>query len=135
MGNILARHSAVVTAINEDGTFEATIETSEACGSCSAKKLCGNDAQKSFTLVNEDPNRKAGDLITLVISRSMGFLAILLAYLIPVAIIIGGLFTFQHFGVDEIISGVAVLVLLAVYFIALRVLKKHIENQITITIE
>lgn len=135
MANILARHIATVSKINDDGTIEATIAASEACGSCGAKSVCGSGEMKKFTLVNDKPDRSVGDTITLVITRSMGFFAILLAYLIPVAIIIGSLLIFQQTQTNEIVAGCVTLGILAIYFIILRILRKYIETQITITIE
>lgn len=135
MANILAKHIATITALHDDGTIDAVMSTREACGSCAAKKVCGSEQQKSFTLVNDDNQRQVGDSVTLVITRSMGFLAILLAYLLPVAIIIASLLIFQALQTDEIVAGSITLGVVVVYFIILRLLKKQIENQITITIE
>lgn len=135
MNNVIARHSATITSIGDDGRMTALMSTSESCGSCAAKSVCGSESSKEFELVVDRDDRAIGDEVTLVITRSMGFLAITLAYLLPVVIIIGSLLICEVLGIDELTSGLLTLGLVGLYFVFLRIFRRRIENQITITIE
>lgn len=115
---------------------EITLElcNQQSCGACSAKHICGQSKDgRHLTLVNDGAPRQVGDTVELAISRSMGFKAIILAYMIPVGMIIGVLLGLQTM-TDEMTAGLVALGMLVVYFVILRIFRNRISSQITITI-
>lgn len=76
-----------------------------------------------------------GDSVTVVVSERRAAMAVVLAYLIPVFVVVGLLLVFQAFGVSELISGLVVLLVLAAYFLAIKIFDKRIGKELTITIE
>lgn len=105
-------------------TIECIIECGDACKGCAARKACGADSEqnrKILTLLSNNPNHKVGDIITVEISTAMGLRAVLLAYLLPVAITIAVLLILQSLDINELSSGISAIVTLALYFVALKV--------------
>ncbi len=136
MSKFNVRHQATITSIDSaKGTITAQISVTEACQSCAARKACSGEAQKEFTLLNDFQNRKIGDNITLCITKSMTITAVVVAYMLPVIIVVTALLVMQNAGVQELKAGVIALGTIVAYFITLRLFRQKLEKQITITIE
>lgn len=136
MSRFKVRHQATITSIDsQKGTITAQISVTEACQSCAARKACSGEAQKEFTLLNDFQNRNIGDTITLCITRSMTITAVMIAYMLPVIIVVTALLIMQNAGVQELQAGLISLATIAAYFITLRIFRQKLEKQITITIE
>lgn len=107
--------------------IECVVECGDACAACAAKKVCspgaeGGDNLKTITLLSSNPDHKVGDVITVEVSTAMGFRAVMFAYLIPVAIIIGLLLVLQNcFALNDLLSGGIVLVVAALYFLSIKI--------------
>lgn len=128
------RQQATISAVSET---EITLDVcrAEACAACAARGACGGGAQKEMTLVNDGSDYQVGEQVTLVMERSMGLKAVLIAYLIPVFIIITSLLVFQSFEVSELISGGITLLILAIYMLMIRLFRDTISREISIRIE
>lgn len=126
---------ATITKIDDDKLF-LSICRAEACGACKAQSACSSSGGgKEIILENDGRQREVGDQVNLKISRHQGFLAIMIAYLVPVALIIGILMWLQWLALSEVISGVITLAVIVVYFILLRVFRSKFETELTIEIE
>lgn len=128
------RHSAVITSVH-DGRLTVEIPAQEACGSCAAQKVCGSGDTKTFTLDDDGLDRKVGDNVTLCITRSMGYAAIAIAYLVPIFLVVFVLVLMNRFNVAEMTAAWIALGILALYFILIRLFGNKLKSQITITIE
>lgn len=120
----------------EEGRLYLSICRADACGACKAQSACSSSGGgKEIVLEDDGRGRVVGEEVTLKIGRSQGFRAVLIAYLVPVALIIGMLMGLQKMDIPEIVTGLATLGVVAVYFILLRIFRRKFETELTIEIE
>lgn len=117
--------------------IEVEVCRPEACAACKAKSVCseGGGEGKRMTLINDGQGYAVGEQITLVMRRSSGLKAVLIAYLVPVFLIVAALLIFQAMQVKDIIAAVATLSILGLYFLVIRLLRGRINRELTIEIE
>ncbi|MCI2083051.1 MAG: SoxR reducing system RseC family protein [Bacteroidales bacterium] len=112
-------HNGVVTAVDGDN-LTVEIERQSACGSCSAKAICGlsgNDV-KLFD-VKRPAGRKVevGDKVVVVMKSSMGLGAVLISYVFPLIILLGLLLYLLKIGVAEPLAALSSVVAIAIYYV------------------
>lgn len=88
-----------------------------------------------MTLANDGQGYRVGEQVTLVMRRSSGLKAVVIAYLAPVALIVAALLGFQTAGVNETSAALLTLAILVLYFIIVRLLRGRINRELTIEIE
>lgn len=129
------KQNATITKI-ESGQLYLSICRPDACAACKAQSACSSSGGgKEVILQDDNRGRKVGDDVVLKISRSQGFFAIIIAYLVPVAFIIGLLIGFKSAGASDALAASVALGALIVYFILLRVFRHKFETELTIEIE
>lgn len=130
------RQSATVVRV-EASEIEVEVCRPEACAACKAKNACseGGGQGKRMTLANDGQKYHVGEQITLVMRRSSGLKAVVIAYLAPVFLIIAALLVFQALSIKETYSALFTLGVLGLYFIAVRLLGGRIRRELTIEIE
>ena len=74
-----------------------------------------------------DNTLKIGDQVTIIGQKSLGFQAILLAYVLPFVVIIVALFIVNTFTNNEVIMGTCALASLIPYFAILRLMRNKIQ--------
>lgn len=130
------RQSATVVRVD---TTEIEVEVCrpEACAVCKAKSVCseGGGEGKRMTLVNDGQGYQVGEQIQLVMRRSAGLKAVVIAYLVPVVLVVAALLTFQATTLNETTAALLTLGILVLYFVVIRLLRGRINNQLTIEIE
>ncbi len=131
------RETAVVTNVTDK---EVTLEvcTPEACHACNAKNICnqsGGGKTREITLLNDGQGYTPGDHVVLVMRHSAGFLAVGIAYLIPVFLLIGTLLGLQWAGFSDITSGLVSLLVVILYYLIIRLVRSRVEPKLTIEIE
>ena len=102
-------HRGRVVAITPEVT-KVEIISESACGACHAKGLCslGDSKVKIVDLPTSGwSDIKVGDEVEVVLKASMGHKAVLLAYMIPLVILVAVLLALTSAGVDELRSGLA----------------------------
>lgn len=134
----LRQSATIVQVTDTEIVVEVCRESS--CKACAAKSMCsagGSEGSSGhlMTLRGDGVERSVGDSVTVVVSERRAAMAVVLAYLIPVFVVVGLLLVFQAFGVSELISGLVVLLVLAAYFLAIKIFDKRIGKELTITIE
>ena len=121
-------HQGVIIAI-EDNIAHVKIEQTSACASCHVKEMCGA-SEKTEKIIDAhivDNTLKIGDQVTIIGQKSLGFQAILLAYVLPFVIIIVALFIVNIFTTNEVIMGTCALASLIPYFAILRLMRNKIQ--------
>lgn len=128
------RQSATVLTVTDT---EITLEVcrAEACGACRARSACGGSSERTMTLANDGQGYSVGEQVTLVMERSMGLKAVIIAYLVPVFLMIGALLALRSVGLSELVSGGVTLLVLVVYMLMIRVFRGFISREISIIIE
>lgn len=107
------------------------IVSESACSTCHAKGLCGLSESKVKTVTvptSGFSNRKVGDEAEVVLRKSMGFKAVWLAYVIPLAVLMAVLFTASALGCGELASGLAGIGAAAIYYLVLYLLRGRLQN-------
>ena len=121
-------HQGVIISI--DGSIaHVKIEQTSACASCHVKSVCGA-SDKSEKIIDAnimDDTLKIGDEVTIIGQKSLGVQAVLLAYVLPFAMIVAVLFIANIFTVNELTIGTCALASLIPYFAILRLMRNKIQ--------
>lgn len=131
------RQPATVTRVTSS-EIDVEVCRPEACQGCKAHKMCHMEEDgkgKSMTLINDGQGYYEGEQVMLVMRRSSGLKAALIAYLIPVVLLIATLLICQSAGETEIVSAVITLSVLVLYFIGVRLLRGRLNREFSIEIE
>ena len=121
-------HQGIIVDINNN-IAHVKIEQTSACASCHVKAMCGasEKAEKIIDAHIVDNTLKVGDQVTLIGQKSLGFQAILLAYVLPFVVIVSMLFVINIFTDNEVIMGTCALASLIPYFAILRLMHNKIQ--------
>lgn len=123
-------HDGVVTAVAED-KVTVEIPVSSACAQCHAKAVCGSDIGEARIIPvkrKDDGSLKLGDRVVVAINRTMGMKAVLLAYLIPLVILLVLLLTLQRLFGNEVVAGLVSIGIVLVYYGVLAIFRKKIDR-------
>lgn len=122
-------HTGYITKIN-DKTLEVSIIQVSACSDCHAKGACSaSDMDEKIIEVSTDVATFAlGEKVVLTGKTKMGFLAVLLAFVIPFLLILTSLFVTRLYITDETISGTLSLAVLIPYYVILSFFNKKLKN-------
>ncbi|MCQ2286081.1 MAG: SoxR reducing system RseC family protein [Bacteroidales bacterium] len=126
----ICRDGVVIAVEPESVLVEMTV--SSACSSCHAKSFCSTtDEQRRVVRAQLIGNQNIvrGDKVRVFMHESLGKKAILLAYVIPLIILLGTLLGMHYLFENEIISVVIALLTLAVYYFCLKFLSKKISKK------
>lgn len=126
---------ATITKI-ENGELYLSICRAEACGACKAQSACASSGGgKEIVVADDGRGREVGGEVVLRVNRSQGVFAVVIAYLVPVVVVVGLLVILQSIGVREIVAGGAALGALVLYFVLIRIFRGRFETELTIEIE
>lgn len=123
-------HSGTIVFIGV-GVLKVEIVSNAACGECAAGSLC-SAAEKRRKVVDVFPtpgrDYVLGDTITFVGERSMGVRAVLLAYVIPLLLVVAGLVCAHVAGLGDGGCALVALATLVPYYAALWLLRGRIDK-------
>ena len=108
-----------------------------ACGSCTAKSLCGagDIAEKIIEVKKPSGQYKVGEQVVVSMSNGLGARATLFGYLFPFVLLIVSLITLDSLGVAELTNGLFSIGVLVPYFFVLWVLRKKFEKRFVFGIQ
>ena len=130
-------HEGVVTKITDD-ELEIKILAQSACAACHAKSACGMGEQAEKTLTVPRPKDKEFHLlqkVNVTMAIGQGNKAAVLAYLIPILLLLAVLFVCLDLGVNEGLSALISIVALVPYYIVLYLRRDKLKKQFLYTIE
>lgn len=129
-------HEGVITKITDD-TLEIKIMAQSACAACHAKSACGMGEQAEKTLTVPRPKGQEFQLfqkVKVIMAIGQGNKAAVLAYLIPIILLLAVLFICLGVGLCEGLSALISIASLIPYYIVLYTqrdkLKKKFEYRI-----
>ena len=128
--NIIS-HEGVVTKITDE-ELEIKILSQSACAACHAKSACGMGEQAEKILTVPRPKGKDFALMQRVNVRmaiGQGNKAAVLAYLIPIILLLAVLFVCLGLGISEGISALLSVVALIPYYIILYLLRDKLKQK------
>lgn len=128
MSTDVIQHTGEIIAIN-NGIARVMIMQTSACSSCHAKAVCGaSDKKEKVVEAEVDSNSfKVGDVVNVVGQKSLGITAVLLAYVMPFALILVTMLIASAVTEKEWIIGTVSLGIMVPYFIVLRLMKSKIQ--------
>lgn len=108
-----------------------------ACGSCTAKSLCGagDIAEKIIEVKKPSGQYNVGEQVVVSMSNGLGARATLFGYLFPFVLLIVSLITLDSLGVAELTNGLFSIGVLVPYFFVLWVLRKKFEKRFVFGIQ
>ena len=113
--------AGTVTAVGQH-TVTVTFKRSEACGGCAVRNFChtGNDGEnKAEIKVADTSSYHVGERVTLTISEKSAVYAALIAYALPLAFTLAGLFIPLAAGAGEDTAAFSALAAPALYYLLL----------------
>ena len=129
-------HKGVVLAV-EGEVVRVAIEVSEACGGCSARKsgAMGQTAKREIEVCTTDASNYAvGELVKVGAKQSLGVMAVVLCYVMPLVVLVAALAVAVAVGISDGLSALLSLGVTALYYALLALLKDKISKKITFTI-
>ncbi len=125
-------HKGIVTEVKETAIKVNLIQIS-ACSACHAKNSCGvsQTDNKIIEVLSEGVGFSVGDEVTVVLAESLGFMALLLGYLLPFVILTTALIFFLVFTKNELISGLGSIGVLVLYYGVLIFFRKNMKQTFT----
>ena len=124
-------HEGIVTKITDD-ELEIKILAQSACAACHAKSACGMGEQAEKILIVPKPNDKDFTLMQKVnvkMAIGQGNKAAVLAYLIPIILLLAVLFVCLGLGLSEGLSALISIVALIPYYIVLYLRRDKLKKQ------
>ena len=129
-------HKGTIIAI-EDGNIRVEIINKSMCSACHAKGFCsaGDSKEKVIDVpYYNNGEYSVGDEVEVVMRRSMGFRAVWISYVIPLAILLIFLLTLQGLGFGELQSGLCAILAVSLYYVVIYLLRDKIANKFVFTI-
>jgi len=130
-------HPGIVQSIEKD-RIQVLILAESACISCKMKNMCSvADMKEKIIDASLSPGQsvKSGDKVNVVMEKSMGVKAIMIAYLLPFVVNFAALFVLTGLGVEQGIAALASLASLALYYFILHKLKDRLANKFSFRVE
>jgi sigma-E factor negative regulatory protein RseC len=130
-------HEGIVTKITDD-ELEIKILAQSACAACHAKSACGmgEQAEKILTV----PRPKGRDFalnqkVNVRMAIGQGNKAAVLAYLIPIVLLLAVLFVCLGLGMNEGLAALVSIIALVPYYIVLYLKRDQLKKRFEYTIE
>lgn len=129
-------HEGTILEI-KDGKITVGIVNVSACAGCHAKGACtmSDMKEKSIDVIDYSNKYSVGEKVKLTYRESLGWFALMLAYVIPFVLVLLVLFIATAFTNDELISGLLSLAILPPYYIILSFFKGRLKKTFSFTIE
>ena len=129
-------HKGTIVEIS-DGNIKVEIINKSMCAACHAKGFCSaGDTKDKIIDVQYWNNGEfdLGDEVEVTMKRSMGFKAVWISYVIPLAILMIFLLTLQGLGFGELHAGLAAAVAVCVYYLVVYLFRDKIADKFVFTI-
>ena len=129
------KHEGIIEHIGTDHCTVRIMQAS-ACSSCRARQLCrsSESKEKVIEVRGHYPTLHVGDSVVLSGSVRQGLRASVLAYVVPLVLMLIALFAGTHIG-GEGIGALAALLVLAIYYGGLYMMKDRIGKEFAFTIQ
>ena len=130
-------HNGRIEKIEGDTIFVRIIQQS-ACSGCHAKGMCSASDQKEKVIEVNDPNSDRfhiNEEVTLCGQSSLGLQAVLLAFVLPLIIVVAAIVAGTYLQWDETTSGLTGLLLLVPYYSILYFLREKLKRKFIFTLK
>lgn len=133
----MIEHQGVITNITDQKVSVMILQQS-ACSSCHAKGACtAADSKEKMVDVSDYTGKyKVNDLVTVIGQKSMGYKAVLWAFVIPIIILVSVIIlTISVWDFGEIEASLSAIISLVPYYAILYLLRNRMANSFKFTIK
>ena len=133
----IIKHRGIVEKIDGSHVVVRIVQTS-ACSACSAKGLCNasESKEKQIDVYEVNPAYRIGEEVVLCGSTSMGMKAVLLAFGIPVLLLLVALFvTMRITDGDALLAAAVALLAVVPYYVVIYLMKDKMNKTFSFVIE
>ena len=133
----IIKHRGIVEKIEGSHVVVRIVQTS-ACSACSAKGLCNasESKEKQIDVYEVNASYRIGEEVVLCGSTSMGMKAVILAFGVPVLILLAALFvTMRVTDGDSLLSAVIALGAVIPYYLVIYLMKDKLNKTFSFVIE
>lgn len=130
MANIIS-HTGIIDSISH-GVVHVRIVQSSACHDCKIASHCSSAESKEKIVDVFTPNASAynvGQEVTVMAAAMVGAKAVVLAFIIPTALILAVVMGIINFGLSDLTAAISGLLSLVPYYILLYVFEDKIRKQ------
>lgn len=133
-------HEGKIVAMDAQ-SIEVEIVNKSACATCHAKGVCGaSDEQTRIivvpqTLTTATAGYQVGDTVKLVLSATMGMTAVILAYGLPLLVLLAGILVFSYLKLEQLYVGLYSLAAVALYYIIFFIFRDKLDKNFVFSIE
>lgn len=132
----IVRHSGVVSAV-EPRIVHVQMRVVSACASCEAHSKCGFAEAKDKIVDVETSDWKSyqvGDPCTVTIRTGNGVKAVLIAYVLPAAVLLAAFIAFSLFIPSEGVVALLSLAVVCLYGLVLYLFRSRLQRQFSFSI-
>lgn len=136
MDNKLVRHSGIVKEISPE-KITVEILNKSMCAACHAKSMCSmSDMEvKIITVYPPFPARfETGEEVEVIMKRTLGFRAVWISYIIPLAILLILLVSLRSLNLNDLQAGLLSILSVGVYYGVIYLFRDRIAKKFTFTI-
>jgi sigma-E factor negative regulatory protein RseC len=121
-------HAGVVKSV-KDGIATVEILQKTSCASCELTGVCSSSESsiKEVEVPIKQLNYQQGDHVNIVFTRSEGFMALFIGYVLPFIVMVTTMSVAKVIGYDDLVAGLASLLILIPYYGSLFFLKNKIR--------
>ncbi len=130
-------HEGHIEEVNADNV-KVKILSESACASCHAKGACtaSDSKEKSIDVYHLGfTNLKIGQKVIIQGQKSLGLKAALLAYIVPLVLVVTTLFTTIAITNNEALAGILAIVVLVPYYFILKKITPKLKNTFVFTLK
>ena len=119
-----------------DGVVKVEIISMSACSGCHAASVCGAaDAKRKEVEVQSYQAFSPGEEVDVFLKRSMGMRAVVLAYAVPLFVVLAVTLALCYAGVHELVAGLSGIAAIALWYFCVYLLRDKIASGYAFTIE
>jgi len=128
-------HEGIVKR-SDSSSATVLITTASACTGCHAEGMCNISGKEEKIIdVPGNYNLSPGDVVTILMKKSMGYKALFLGYVLPFILVIVTLILLISLSVPEGWAGLGTLLMLLPYYLTLWLFRKSINSKFSFTIK
>jgi sigma-E factor negative regulatory protein RseC len=120
-----------------NGLVKVNITSFSACANCHSRQSCGiidSSNRELFVPFDSATGISIGETVGIVMKRTMGWKATILAYVIPFLLVLITLLVLNSLKLHEVVVGMGSLAVLAPYFAVMYFRREHLRNTFSFTI-
>ncbi len=128
-------HEGRVTAVN-GRQVDVVITQTSACAACAAANMCHAAQQKQATVsaTCQGSVPSVGDVVVVEAAVGQGMWAMLLAYVVPLVLLVGVLSAGVSLLGNEAVAALVALAIVAVYYVALHYASPRLDRRIAFVV-